>query len=178
MIKELLEDCKNQWIRAKHNKKHPFRFFTLATVANDGSPHLRTVVLRDYDRLQNRFVVFTDLRSQKISELKQDPRAQLFFYDPKKLVQIVVSAKCISINQNLEVYSRIPDQSKKDYTTKLAPGIEIKAPDQVDYLETKNYFTQLIFNASSIEYLRLKRPNHLRARFSNSDQWEGVFLNP
>ena len=73
MLTSILKECKEQWIKAKHNKKHPFRFFTLATIASEGSPHLRTVVLRDFDSETLSFTIYTDLRSRKVLELEQDP---------------------------------------------------------------------------------------------------------
>ena len=71
MLDSLLHNCKTAWSEVKDNKKHPFRFFYLATIGNDGRPSLRTVVLRDFDSETLFFSIFTDLRSKKVKELGQ-----------------------------------------------------------------------------------------------------------
>ena len=178
MLDSILKECKEQWVSAKNKKKHPFRFFTLATLANDGSPHLRTVVLRDFDSEHLKFIIYTDLRSKKVNELKIDKRAQFLFYDPKRMLQVVVGVSLIKSNIDDFIYKSIPEQSKKDYAATQVPGSEIKSPETVKYNFPKGHFSQLIFKAESIEYLRLKRPNHLRALFNMTNNWEGKFLVP
>ena len=72
MLEALFQECNNKWAQVKNSKKHAFRFFTLATIASDGSPHLRTVVLRDFNPKDISFTMYTDSRSQKLQELEQD----------------------------------------------------------------------------------------------------------
>ena len=174
----LLEDCIERWINVKKDKKNPFRFFTLSTVAHNGSPNSRTVVLRDFNKDNFTFTIYSDYRSQKITELNSDCRAQLLFYDAKRSVQVVVSVNCISIIKNENTFKSIPNYSKKDYLSKLAPGDIITSPDAIDYEKKLNYFTELELQATAIDYLQLKRNNHLRIKYISSDGWSGVFLNP
>ncbi|MDC1377802.1 pyridoxamine 5'-phosphate oxidase family protein [Flavobacteriaceae bacterium] len=178
MLDSILNECKEQWVSAKKKKNHPFRFFTLATLDNDGSPHLRTVVLRGFDSELLNFIVYTDLRSKKVNELKMDKRAQFLFYDPKRMLQIIVGVSHIESNLDDFIYKSIPEQSKKDYAAVEVPGSKIKSPEKVQYNFSKGHFTQLIFKAESIEYLRLKRPNHIRASFNLINNWEGNFIVP
>jgi pyridoxamine 5'-phosphate oxidase len=51
---------------------------TLASVGPDGAPSARMVLLKGFD--EQGFVFFTDYRSQKGTELEQNPRAALVFY--------------------------------------------------------------------------------------------------
>jgi len=178
MLREILEDCKKQLKAALKNKKHAFRYFTLATQAAGNVPHLRTVVLRDFNSDKLQFTIFTDSRSAKVAELKENDNAQLLFYDAVRLVQLLVEVKLIDMKENLEVYHTLPEPTKKDYTSIQAPGSRIKSPDKVYHDFSKGYFLQLKFQATYIEYLKLKRPNHLRARFSKENNWEGVFIAP
>ena len=60
----------------------------------------------------------------------------------------------------------------------MGPGSEISSPGKVEYDFSKGYFTQLVFKAETIEYLQLKRPNHIRAFFTSETNWEGTFLIP
>ena len=178
MLENLFEECSNQWAQVKNSKKHAFRFFTLATIASDGRPHIRTVVLRDFNPMNISCTVYTDSRSQKLKELERDKRAQLLFYDSKKMLQITVSVVLVeNVNEN-KIYKAIPEQSKKDYSSMITPGSEIKSPDELQFNFSKGFFSKLIFKAETIEYLRLKRPNHLRAFFTIEDNWKGIFLVP
>lgn len=51
---------------------------TLATVAGDGAPSARIVLLKDVD--ERGFVFYTDYESRKAQELAANPRAALLFY--------------------------------------------------------------------------------------------------
>jgi pyridoxine/pyridoxamine 5'-phosphate oxidase len=136
------------------------------------------VVLRDFNSKDISFTIYTDSRSQKLQELDQDKRAQLLFYDPKRMLQIIVSVVLLENVNEDKIYNDIPEQSKKDYSSMITPGSEIKSPDKLRFNFSKGYFSKLIFKAETIEYLRLKRPNHLRAFFKIEDNWKGTFLVP
>lgn len=87
--------------RGKANARHPFHTPTLATLASspgqtnhidqDGAaiwPTTRTVVLRKVDRAGRRLFCHTDARSEKVTQLRSNPRAQWHFYDPTAKVQL------------------------------------------------------------------------------------------
>ena len=78
MLNDIFTQIKDQWVRAKHQKKHPFRYVTLTTVASD-CPESRTVVLRDFDASQLTFTIYTDARSRKVKALQKHPVVQLCF---------------------------------------------------------------------------------------------------
>jgi len=137
------------------------------------------VVLRNFDSNTFQFTIYTDLRSRKVNELQQDSRAQLLFYDSKRMLQIVVGVRLVESNTDSSIYNAIPEQSKKDYAAKMSPGSQISSPEKVQYdFSDQGHFLQLVFKAETIEYLRLKRPNHLRALFRLNNNWEGSFLVP
>ncbi len=48
MLNTLLDRCKEEWQLALSQRKHPYRFFVLGTVANS-RPEVITVVLRDFN---------------------------------------------------------------------------------------------------------------------------------
>ncbi|MFK7970361.1 MAG: pyridoxamine 5'-phosphate oxidase family protein, partial [Bacteroidia bacterium] len=76
----LLKNAQGELLRANADKRHPFRFFTLATL--DKYPEVRTVVLRkakpDFD-----IVLFTDSRSPKVRHIQASPHVSALFYHPK-----------------------------------------------------------------------------------------------
>ncbi|WP_411895101.1 pyridoxamine 5'-phosphate oxidase family protein [Winogradskyella sp. A2] len=180
MEQSFLRSCKRELINGYAKNRHPFRYFSLATT-NNGISRQRTVVLRklldDFT-----FVFFTDSRSQKVIDIKNNKSVSALFYHPKKLLQIRVEgeAKIISDESTLNNYwENINDNSKKDYTTYLKPGSIIKNPDNVSYNLEAHNFCVIHIVPHTIEYLQLKRPNHLRILFSGKGtDWKGQFIVP
>lgn len=180
MIQELLEETKRELVNGHAKKRHPFRYFTLATTKNS-KPSQRTVVLRK--TLSDLGLVFyTDSRTEKLKDIHDNAACSALFYNPKKLLQIRVSGKAELITDKEQIatyWHTVQESSKRDYTTKRPPGTPIKNPDEVDYLSEDHFFCPVKLVPDTIEYLRLKRPNHLRLLFSRSnDDWSGEFLVP
>lgn len=179
MLNQILEDLKNEVKFGYLKKKHPFRYPSLGSIENN-SPTQRTVVLRDTTK-DFELIMFTDERSDKIKQLEINPNASLLFYHPKKLLQVKVEGqmKIIRSGKEYEDYwSRVQGKSQKDFITKNPPGTSIDNPDEVDYNENEHHFCLLKLVPEQMEFLQLKRPNHIRARFNKSTNWEGQFLNP
>lgn len=181
MKQELLEATKRELINGFTKKKHPFRYFSLATVGADGKPHQRTVVLRKMDSNFN-LMIYTDTRSHKIKDIERQPEVSALFYHPKKLLQIRVEGTAHQISDSEVLEDRwhaIPENSRKDYITVNAPGSPIGNPDQVNYNTNKGHFSIIEIIPHTIEYLQLKRPNHIRVEFnSQGKEWKGKFLVP
>ena len=178
MLDQILADCSTEWGKTKANKKHPYRYFYLATVAKNGLPEVRTVVLRKFEPRELLFTIYTDARTPKVNSLEVLPNAELLFYDARKLTQIRVRAICIEQSRDEVAFSQQHQNAQKDYTTTIAPGEPIKSMDSIAYGE-ENHFVKLVFKATKIDFLRLKRPNHQRAIFEFLDgRWEGRFVSP
>ena len=62
---------------------------TLATATREGAPSARIVLLKGYD--ERGFVFFTDYRSQKGTELEQNPQASLVFFWPELERQVRIT---------------------------------------------------------------------------------------
>ncbi|WP_350285235.1 pyridoxamine 5'-phosphate oxidase family protein [uncultured Croceitalea sp.] len=181
MEKLVFEQLKSELVNGSVKKGHPFRYFSLATVNTNAQPQLRTVVLRKVDVDLN-LLFYTDRRSQKIEQLLGNDQVAALFYNPKKLLQLQIKGQAFLLKdeQTLKsLWSGIPSNSRKDYTTEHAPGTLIKNPDQIDYLNDENHFCAIKIIPNEIEYLRLKRPNHLRVLFQKKNQdWQSDFLVP
>ncbi|UZO79332.1 pyridoxamine 5'-phosphate oxidase family protein [Aquimarina sp. ERC-38] len=181
MLTDIFNQIHKDFKGAVKYSKHAFRYATLATVA-DGLPFQRTIVLRDVTDT-NDLLIYTDERSKKVAQLKRNKNASLLFYDHNRLTQVILRGT-ISIETKgegvEERWQKVRERSQKDYITSLGPGIPVDNPDQVTYLKEQNYFTILNFVPDEIEYLRLKRPNHIRALFtkSESEEWDMTFLVP
>ncbi|MEM8764434.1 MAG: pyridoxamine 5'-phosphate oxidase family protein [Bacteroidota bacterium] len=163
-------------------KKHPFRYFTLASLQSNTGIGLRTVVLRKVEENLD-LIFYTDKRSAKIEEIKIHPGVSALFYHPKKLLQlkIVGKAEFIEDSSLLNTYwNGIPPKARRDYTTHLAPGTEIKTDHTVDFSENENHFAMVRIQVDEIELVQLQRPEHMRARFRKAEdgQWDSFRLVP
>lgn len=69
------------------------RYLQLATVRPDGRPANRTVVFRGFREGDNRLQFVTDSRSEKISQLHQQPWAEVCWYFPKTREQFRLSGR-------------------------------------------------------------------------------------
>ena len=179
MLDEIFNEAKQEIKFGYLKRKHPFRYPSLASIRN-GVPEQRTVVLRDTTKDFD-LVFYTDNRSNKIDDFKANDNASVLFYYHKKLLQIKVSGRIKMItsgNEYDEYWSKVQGRSTKDFITKKAPGTTIKNPDLVEYKENEHHFCLLKLVPEKIEYLRLKRPNHIRAEYTKANNWEGKFLNP
>jgi pyridoxine/pyridoxamine 5'-phosphate oxidase len=179
MLNQIFKDLQNEIKLGYLKKKHPFRYPSLATIENQ-CPIQRTVVLRD-SKADFELVIFTDERSNKVRQLRKNPNASLLFYHPKKLMQIKVEGliKIITSGEDYITYwSKVQGKSQSDFTTQKAPGTLIDNPDHVNYKEDDHHFCILELVPKRIEYLQLKRPHHIRARFDSEQNWKGQFLNP
>ncbi|WP_289644841.1 pyridoxamine 5'-phosphate oxidase family protein [Maribacter aestuarii] len=181
MTEVFFQELKEELSKSIVKKGHPFRYFTLATVGLDNMARLRTVVLRRISE-DLTLTFYTDKRSKKMIHLKENKKISALFYHPKKLLQIKVegTASVITDPALLKKYWHgIQPSSRKDYITSNAPGSTIKNPDLVEYLSDEDYFCMVEITPHKIEYLKLKRPNHIRVRYSRSDEdWLGEFLVP
>ena len=180
MKEQYLEEAKRELINGHAKKRHPFRNFVLATAEN-GKPKQRTVVLRK--TVSNlSLVIYTDRRTQKVTDIQNNGAFSALFYDAKKLVQIRLEGKAELITDKTQIASywhTVQQASRKDYTTQMAPGTPIKDPEMVGYQSDENYFCPLKLVPDTIEILRLGRPNHVRILFSRTDaDWTGQFLVP
>ncbi|WP_394970739.1 pyridoxamine 5'-phosphate oxidase family protein [uncultured Croceitalea sp.] len=180
MFKEAFEQLKTELYNGIYKKGHPFRYFTLATL-NNGIPKQRTVVLRKVNSDLELFF-YTHKRSNKVGQLLTNENVSALFYDSKKLLQLQINGNAVIEKEEKilkELWSVIPINSRKDYTTSLAPGSLLKNPNEVDYLSSQNHFCIVKIIPKSIEYLRLKRPNHTRVLFTKENaEWNGMPLVP
>ncbi len=167
--------------KAIETARHPFKYFTLATSSINGTPRLRTLVLREIDEQLN-LTVYTDKRSKKITHIHEHNTVSLLFLDSERLIQISIRAKAEIITDNSsikKIWENVPQKSRKEYTTTLAPGEEIRDPELVDFLEEKHFFTAIKLIPDKIEYLKLNRPNHIRVLFKKqNNDWKGTYLVP
>ncbi|MGB5403097.1 MAG: pyridoxamine 5'-phosphate oxidase family protein [Robiginitalea sp.] len=161
---------------------HPFKFSTLATLGLGNLPRLRTVRIRDFDPQNMRLTFYTDSRSKKILHIKENNKVSLLFYHPEKLLQLRMEGLAVREKDEeiLEgLWDRIEERSQLDYLTASAPGTEIQNPDKIEYIKERTYFSAVYILPFKIELVQLKRPNHIRIRYSKREgDWKSDYLVP
>ena len=181
MINSFFKELSTEIHNGVIERGHPFRFITMATVGNETVARLRTVVLREVND-DLRLSIYTDSRTEKMKHIAANNQVSFLLYHPEKMLQLKVEgiAQVVTDTNRLNTtWQNIQPNSRKDYITQTSPGSAIKNPDHVEYVENENYFTIIDIIPSKIEYLKLQRPNHIRALFTKSgDKWNGKFLVP
>lgn len=169
----------NVWrdlVRASNDAKHSFRYPALATFQEGKVLSQRTVVLRKVQSENKSLLLYSDYRTQKISDLKINPVASLLFYNPKKKNQLRISCRIKIHNQDEESerrWDKIGYEQKRDYASIEAPGTELNTPSPLYYKnfeEGYKHFTLVECQAFSIDVLQLKREQHERAFFALNEE--------
>ena len=141
----------------------------------------RIVVLRKSDQQNNLVQFHSDIRSDKIELLKNNPNAALLFYDKDEKIQVRLKVNCIINHQNditKSSWEKTQHISRKCYLVDNGPGTESDIPtsglkpelDNFDYTKEQSEegyknFTVIQCKIKSIEWLYLAAKGHRRAKF-------------
>ncbi len=171
------------------------RFFQLATVDQDQTPAVRTVVFRGFLENTNNIIIHTDLRSEKIAQLEKNDKAQLCWYFVTTREQFRISGKveCVAHNTGNEEHERLLTQqwnalsasAKSSYEWDM-PGVALcPSQTQLDSTQPNNpvsvseHFALLLFVPSHIDHLQLATTPHHRRLYHWQDQhWQHRDVNP
>ena len=155
--------------------RHP----VLATVAPDGWPQARTIVLRAADAEAATLEIHTDKFSDKIVGLRDYPMAALHVWDAKLRLQIRAQAEVFIIAgvDADAAWSKVPDPAREAYGTTPPPGTVI--PDALAYDTPGNRaaFAILHLRLVQLDLLHLGE-DHRRASFARDRDWRGQWLAP
>ncbi len=176
-IEKLLENIFITLEKGKSTPRHPFRYVSLATESH-GMPFQRMVIFREIEN--NIITLYTDERTPKVVQLKENPNTSLLFYDPNKMIQIHLQG-IIEIDKNFDAsfWKNLSPKAKEDYTAVKKPGDSIEGFNEIAFDTDVNYFCKLKFNFTEIDYLKIEKPHHIRAKFSLQDnKWKGSYVVP
>ena len=150
----------------------------------------RIVVLRKSDQSNNLLQFHSDIRSDKITKLKNNENASMLFYDKEEKIQVRLKVECL-INHNNKItkesWSKTGHISRKCYLVENGPGTESPKPTSGLKPELDNFeftmeqseegyknFTVIQCKIKTIEWLYLAAKGHRRARFEvdkNKEYW-------
>ena len=150
----------------------------------------RIVVLRKSDQTKNLLQFHSDIRSEKITKLKNNKNASMLFYDKEEKIHVRLKVECAIKHDNKitkESWSKTGHISRKCYLVDNGPGIESPTPTSGLKHELDNFkftmeqseegyknFSVIQCKIKSIEWLYLAAKGHRRARFeldNNKDTW-------
>lgn len=160
-------------------RTHPLHTGVIATVSK-GIPQARTVVLRKVLPESRTLIFHTDRRSQKISELRQNPNISWLFYDPATRVQLRLSGTATLHHQdsladtqwqNTKLLSRRCYLSIAPLTTLTKPesglpeSLLTRNPTLEESEAGRENFTVVETHIHTIDWLWLNSSGHQRAKF-------------
>jgi|TARA_B110000438_G_scaffold296684_1_gene341764 3-hydroxyisobutyrate dehydrogenase len=142
----------------------------------------RIIVLRGVSEKENKIWFHSDIRSNKIKDLKSNPNGVLLFYDKNEKIQLRITGMTkINYQDNItkQSWKKTAHMSRQCYLGNYAPGSDISLPtsglteniDNSKYtleeseIGYKNFCVVEIF-INSIEWLYLAAKGHRRAYFS------------
>ncbi len=160
-------------------RTHPFHTGVLASISN-GAPQARTVVLRKVIPETRTLIFHTDRRSQKISELKDNPNISWLFYDSQARVQLRLSGTATLHHsdeladtqwQNTQLLSRrcylsiAPLTILSEPRSGLPDWLLKRNPTHEESEAGRENFTVVETQIHSIDWLLLNSSGHQRAKF-------------
>lgn len=145
-----------------------------------GEQNARTVILRSVEFIKKgaiskpRFIVHTDTRSHKWQELKNNTKATLHFYCPKRRWQmrVQVSAELSLLDTDATIeWKRLSKNSQRIYSLKNSPGTIIQDPkaaytfpEEIDGFDNFGVLNLIPIHMESLQLERVNGPSfHQRA---------------
>ncbi|WP_321931060.1 pyridoxamine 5'-phosphate oxidase family protein [Paraburkholderia guartelaensis] len=172
-------------------ERSPFTMLQVATIALDGAPAVRTVVLRRVSREQRSVMFHTDVRSTKVSELRRDPRISLVGCDLDGGIQVRLHGVARIVETPSETRAAWNSSRPRTlivYRTPLAPATPVASPaeahattpaEDLDSSAGFENFCLIDVTVSRVDYLDLNPAGHRRASLVFEDgKWRGTWLAP
>ncbi len=170
--------------KAASDRRSSMHTPSVATLALDGRPRNRIVVLRYFEAQSRSLRFHTDIRSDKFEELGRDERVSMLFYDPAEKIQLRVEGiaeRHVADPIADEAWASSQPMSRHCYATMPAPGSVIdaaraftlpKGRELTD--EGRPQFSAIAVTFNRLEWLWLGSDGHRRAVFS----WGKANINP
>lgn len=186
-LDEAFTEVHDQLKRAGVDTRHKFRFFSVATLDSSTSlPQSRMVVLRSFADDWT-FEFYTDHRSSKVTELKENPIISALFWDPSKRVQVRIEAEASLHNGDdlaVDRWSDVQGDAQKAYTSELAPGKTVDSPQEAhEWPEnfTSDHFCVVSCKTKQFKALQISGMEHIAfqcRRQNPSDKWDKTWIVP
>ncbi len=181
----LLQEIWNGLERGVADSHHAFHTPVLGTFSQRGIS-LRTVVLRKAQPAQRTLICHTDVRSDKVTELRQNEAVSWMFYSPEDKIQIRAEGTAKVYHQDeiaQEGWQNSRLSSRRAYVALTGPGTPTPEPESglPDFLIDRSptleeseagwpNFAVIVCTIERFDWLYLAAKGHQRAQFS----WNGT----
>ena len=181
-LDQAMDEVVSELKQALVDNRHPFRYLSLATATPD-EIGLRYVVLRSINE-DLQINIYTDMRTSKTEQIRQNSQVALLFYHPSKKVQVRISGTASLHRQDEESrahWSRVQGAAQKAYHPNVSPGTPIAHPTEAHSwpeVIDDSYFCVIRIQATELEVLQLNKMEHIRALFKKEKGWKGQWIAP
>lgn len=173
--------------RGAEDRQSPFHTVSVATVDSAGRPHARNVILRAASPDSRTIRFHTDVRSNKMAQLKQSDRLCVLAYDPVLKIQLRVDG-CAALHTDGALadaaWKATRPMSRLPYAAETAPGSAIEVPltlpasqlamidesseEALDHMQRvgRENFCAVVVMIESIEWVHLVARGNRRALFA------------
>jgi hypothetical protein len=153
--------------RAATQPAHAWRTMVLATVEARNA-EARCVVLREVDPAARELIFYTDARSAKVQQMRDNPRGTLLCWSQSIGWQLRLRVDLEIKTSGLKVSSRWArlklTPAAQDYLSPLPPGSPVVARHEPERA-SRGHFAVVTARVQSIDWLELHADGHRRARF-------------
>ena len=184
-----------EWFEvAKKKEINDPNALALGTASKDGVPSVRMVLLKGFDK--DGFIFYTNLKSQKSKELKENPNATMCFHWKSLLRQIRIVGKLNLVDEKIadDYYSTRAYESRIGAWASKQSSI-LKSRDELlnnlenfkkkysdkDKVPRPDHWSGWNLKPSSIEFW-LDGDNRIHERLKdtldNNNNWEKILLSP
>ncbi len=157
------------------NKKSKFHTPTLSTI-NGNEINSRTIILRKVDNKTKMLFFYSDSRSRKVLNIKQNNNVTVHLYEPRFKLQVQLYGNANIENKTKktkDIWSSLRNFSKKNYLSVLSPGEKINNLDDIKYNadneEAFYNFSLINFKVTKLECLQLSDIKNIRVEFIYSE---------
>jgi len=165
--------------RNKEGKSSRSRWIHLATTTLNYEPRLRTVVFRGWKN-EDSMLIYTDERSDKIKELRQNNNVEILWLFLKGKSQFRFKGKAYELADNQHYWNNLTTQSKYTWYWP-SPGNKlnksIPSIKESDLIKPRNFLV-LEIKVYSVDFLKLEKPIHRRWKWDIQDNWTKIEVNP
>ena len=156
----------------------PYHIINIATVAADGTPRIRSVVLRGFDKTTRTLRFHTDMRSPKAAEIAATASLSAHVYSKDEKIQLRMLCRATIHHDNAvarEAWRATRMMSRECYSQREGPGAVVATPESVAFEDSENLegayvnFAAVLCKIEMLEWLYLSAARHRRARFDWRD---------
>ena len=181
---DLFETIRHALSDAATSPGNGFTLMNVATIGRDGGPRARFVILRDFSRSPDCIGFATHAQSEKVVEIRANPRIAATCYDRESSVQLRLEGVATVIEDDAErwrAWQRLAPHSRQQYVSQVVPGEPLEDPRNLPADPSTAYqrFAWIRLELRHLDWLDLSADPHQRWQFARRDNgWVGHRIVP